>query len=205
MSGLLQALGAQAMNVAPAVRPAARRHVPVPPGEETFETNLGLESFDEVAFQERMPTVSRESLASMRIEPTSASSAVRTDGFGTASATPAEPASAQAPAQHDDAMPRVLREEVAADTARTTARPLRESTLRPRVETAPIATPRRATASVNAPIPMPPPPPPDIHIHIGRIEVTALAPPPVPKRERPTPTTKSPSLEDYLRKGAKSP
>lgn len=41
--------------------------------------------------------------------------------------------------------------------------------------------------------------PDEIHVHIGRIEVTAMQPAPMPAQ--PAPMRKTPSLDDYLRRG----
>jgi len=203
VSGLLRALGAQALNVAPTLRPAALRHAAVPAREEGLEEWFEFDAFDAMAPADA-PATSVRAGAILHEAPE-------------AYDVPREPrrsAPSEATGPLPDARPTWMhdRDEAATHHLRAAREPespalpfTHAPTVRPRSFALPMADPGRANARANPPTPAQPPPPPDVHIHIGRIEVTAASPPPAPKRERPAPSSKSPSLEDYLRRGTKAP
>lgn len=202
MSGLLQALGAQAINAAPALRPAATRHAPAPSREPLLEEGFEVESFDVSPWEVGASIAAFERGAgNLRSDPATAPVVPAARQASADVQTPRAP-DAQAASRHEDAMPPTLRAEADDDAARARA-PMRGApTLRPRQRAYPIATPRLPPSRDPA-ARIATPSQPDVHIHIGRIEVVAPAPAATSKRDRPAPAHKSVSLEDYLRKGSK--
>jgi hypothetical protein len=199
---LLHALGAQAMNAAPALRPAATRHAPAPSREPLLEEGFEVASFDVSPWKEGAPVArvergSRELRSDATTAPVAPADRNRLDDLHAPRIV-----DAQAAPHHEDALPPTLRAEVDDDTA-SARPPMRTApTLQPRQRAFPIAAPR-LPSSRDPSAGITTPQQPDVHIHIGRIEVIAPAPAAPPKRDRPAPAHKSVSLEDYLRKGAK--
>ena len=215
MSGLLHDLAAQALDRAPALRPAAR----VRGGMSLIDAHAGTQddgALDEFAAALPTATDDRAPIASIVVTSEAVAEAAQSAAphveraaalvTATRSLADIQPTAQLAarhgpPAQADVVRPAPLSGRVGKESAQASpsVRRSAEAVARDAFAAQPpalrrLALPERALSRGQAAQQAP-----DVHIHIGRVELTALRAPPAARRERAAPANKPIALGDYLR------